>query len=62
MGICMLRDQMVLEGVEIMDARDEEMEVGTDVMGPREEVMGMEETPGCEDKECKDVEVVCSYI
>ena len=55
----MLRDGIIVEDVGIIDARDEEMEVGIDVMGSRGEVVGMEELSSCGIKECEDV-VVCS--
>ena len=43
MGMLILRYGMVVEGVEIIDTGDWEMEVGTNVMGSWEEVVGMEE-------------------
>ena len=42
-GICILMEGMVVEGVEKLDAWGEEMEVVTYVMSSWEEVMGMEE-------------------
>ena len=39
-GICILTEGMVVEGVEIIDTRDEEIEMGTYVMGSGEEVVG----------------------
>ena len=50
-GICILTKGKVVEGLEIIEAGDENMEVGADVMGSWEEVMGMEELLGCETKE-----------
>ena len=45
---------------ELIDARDEEMEVETDVMLSGEEFVGMEELSICETKEREDVEAICS--
>ena len=39
----MLRDGIIVEGVGIIDAGDEKMEVGTDVIDSGGEVVGMEE-------------------
>ena len=49
-GICILMEGMVVEGVEIIEAWGAKMEVGKYVIG-WEEVMGMEELSGCETKE-----------
>ena len=59
-GICIITKGMVVEGVKIIEAGDEKMEVGTDVIGSRGEVVGMEEVSSYGIKECEDVEVVCS--
>ena len=49
-GICILMKWMVVDGVEIIGAGVEKMEVGTDVIG-WEEVVRMVELSGCETKE-----------
>ena len=60
MGTFMLRDGITVKDVGIIDARDEKMEVGTDVIDSGGEVVGMEDVSSCGIKECEDVEVVCS--